>query len=214
MAPKKKKSSEYNFPHPMECESLVGHSDTLRAFMDAWDNRDKHPIHPVWMLTGPRGIGKATLAYKIAKTVYGNVGDFFIVDMDRNIDKNGNVEVQAGSIKTRVKLTNLRLCESAPKKKEKKSGVSIQGESRLNMAASTRLDLRGMTVDECLIELDRFIDQGLRSGLNEFTIVHGKGTGALRTAVTRYLKASPYVKTSRLGVYGEGEDGVTIAEFR
>ena len=92
MAPKKKKSSEYNFPHPMECESLVGHSDTLRAFMDAWDNRDKHPIHPVWMLTGPRGIGKATLAYKIAKTVYGNVGDFFIVDMDRNIDKNGNVK--------------------------------------------------------------------------------------------------------------------------
>lgn len=130
------------------------------------------------------------------------------------VDKNGNVEVQAGSIKTRVKLANLRLCENSPKKKEKKSGISIQGESRLNMAASTRLDMRGMTVDECLIELDRFIDQGLRSGLNEFTIVHGKGTGALRTAVTRYLKASPYVKTSRLGVYGEGEDGVTIVTLK
>ena len=130
------------------------------------------------------------------------------------VDKNGNVEVQAGSIKTRVKLSNLRLCESAPKKKEKKSGISIQGESRLNMAASTRLDLRGMTVDECLIELDRFIDQGLRTGLNEFTVVHGKGTGALRTAVTRYLKSSPYVKTSRLGLYGEGEDGVTIVTLK
>ena len=89
MAPKKKKNSEYNFPHPMECESLVGHTDTLRTFMDAWDNRDTHPIHPVWMLTGPRGIGKATLAYKIAKMVYGNVGDFFIVDQERNIDKDG-----------------------------------------------------------------------------------------------------------------------------
>lgn len=130
------------------------------------------------------------------------------------VDKNGNVEVQAGSIKTRVKLSNLRLYENAPKKKEKKSGVSVQGESRLNMAPATRLDLRGMTVDECLIELDRFIDRGLRSGLNEFTIVHGKGTGALRTAVTRYLKASPYVKTSRLGVYGEGEDGVTIVTLK
>ncbi len=130
------------------------------------------------------------------------------------IDKNGNVEVQAGSIKTRVKLSNLRLCENTPKKKEKRSGVSLQGESRLNMTASTRLDLRGMTVDECLIELDRFIDQGLRTGLNEFTVVHGKGTGALRTAVTRYLKASPYVKTSRLGVYGEGEDGVTIVTLK
>ncbi|MBR4858300.1 MAG: endonuclease MutS2 [Clostridia bacterium] len=129
-------------------------------------------------------------------------------------DKNGNVEVQAGSIKTRVKLANLKLCENAPKKQEKKSTVRLQGESRLNMAASTRLDLRGMTVDECLIELDRFIDQGLRTGLNEFTVVHGKGTGALRTAVTRYLKASPYVKTSRLGLYGEGEDGVTIVTLK
>ena len=130
------------------------------------------------------------------------------------VDKNGNVEVQAGSIKTRVKLNNLRLCENTPKKKEVRSTPRLQGESRLNMAASTRLDLRGMTVDECLIELDRFIDQGLRTGLNEFTVVHGKGTGALRSAVTRYLKASPFVKSSRLGVYGEGEDGVTIVTLK
>ena len=129
-------------------------------------------------------------------------------------DKNGNVEVQAGSIKTRVKLSNLRLCENAPKKKETKSTARLQGESRLNLTASTRLDLRGMTVDDCLIELDRFIDMGLRTGLNEFTIVHGKGTGALRAAVTRYLKASPYVKSSRLGLYGEGEDGVTIVVLK
>ena len=129
-------------------------------------------------------------------------------------DKNGNVEVQAGSIKTRVKLSNLRLCENAPKKKELRSTPKVHGESRLNMAANTRLDLRGMTVDECLFELDRFIDMGLRTGLNEFTVVHGKGTGALRTAVTRYLKASPFVKSSRLGVYGEGEDGVTIVTLK
>ncbi|MBR5561778.1 MAG: endonuclease MutS2 [Clostridia bacterium] len=129
-------------------------------------------------------------------------------------DKNGNVEVQAGSIKTRVKLSNLKLCENVPKKKETKSTARLQGDGRLNMAASTRLDLRGMTVDDCLIELDRFIDMGLRTGLNEFTVVHGKGTGALRTAVTRYLKASPYVKSSRLGLYGEGEDGVTIVVLK
>ena len=129
-------------------------------------------------------------------------------------DKNGNVEVQAGSIKTRVKLANLRLVENNVKKQEKRSTARVQAESRLNMTPSTRLDLRGMTVDECLIELDRFIDQGLRSGRNEFTVVHGKGTGALRSAVTRYLKASPFVKTSRLGVYGEGEDGVTIVTLK
>ncbi len=89
MAPRKKAVNEYNFPHPMDNEHLVGHGDTLRNFANAWAQRDTHPIHPVWMLTGPQGIGKATLAYKIAKMVYGNVGDFFIIDLDRNIDKDG-----------------------------------------------------------------------------------------------------------------------------
>jgi len=88
MAPKKS-ASAYNFPHPMDNDFMVGHGDVMRDFMNAWSARDVHPIHPVWMLTGPRGIGKATLAYKIAKMVYGNVGDFFIVDLDRNIDKDG-----------------------------------------------------------------------------------------------------------------------------
>ncbi len=88
MAPRKQ-SSSYNFPDPMDNDTLVGHGDTLRVFMDAWAARDTHSIHPVWMLTGPRGIGKATLAYKIARMVYGNVGDFFIIDLARNIDKDG-----------------------------------------------------------------------------------------------------------------------------
>ena len=89
MAPRKKAVNEYNFPHPMDNEYLVGHRDVLQNFMTAWERRDSHPIHPVWMLTGPMGIGKATLAYKIAKMVYGNVGDFFIIDQERNIDKDG-----------------------------------------------------------------------------------------------------------------------------
>lgn len=89
MAPRKKAASEYNFPNPMNNEYLVGHSDTLHNFISAWEQRDTHPIHPVWMLTGPNGIGKATLAYKIAKIVYGNLGDFFIIDQERNIDKDG-----------------------------------------------------------------------------------------------------------------------------
>ncbi len=92
MAPKKKKSSEYQFPHPMDNDILIGHSDTFRTFVEAWENRNNHPIHPVWMLTGPRGIGKSTLAYKIAKMIYGNVGDFFIIDLARNLDKNGNLK--------------------------------------------------------------------------------------------------------------------------
>lgn len=131
-----------------------------------------------------------------------------------NPDKSGNVQVLAGAIKTRVSQSNLRLVENAPKEEKSKSTGKLQGESRLNITPDTRIDLRGHTVDDCLIELDRFIDHALRTGLNEFTIIHGKGTGALKKAVTDYLKKCPYVKSSRLGVYGEGEDGVTIVVLK
>ncbi len=84
---RKKAVQVYNFPNPMDNDTLIGHMGTVKNFMDAWNNREKHPIHPVWMLTGPRGIGKATLAYKISRMVYGNVGDFFIIDLAHNLDK-------------------------------------------------------------------------------------------------------------------------------
>lgn len=131
------------------------------------------------------------------------------------VDRSGNVEVLAGAVKTRVKLKNLRLIENAPKKRSPNSSARRTGvESKMNMDASSRLDVRGMTVDDCIMELDRYIDYMLRMGLGEFTVVHGKGTGALRSAVNQYLKKSPYVKKFRLGVYGEGEDGVTIVSLK
>lgn len=88
----KKKEVLFEFPNPMDNDCLIGHQDTLKTFMDAWNARDEHPIHPVWMLCGPRGIGKATFAYKIAKMVYGNVGDFFIIDLAHNLDDRGNIK--------------------------------------------------------------------------------------------------------------------------
>ena len=94
----KKKEVLFEFPNPMDNDCLVGHEKTLKTFMDAWNNRDAHPIHPVWMLCGPRGIGKATLAYKIARQVYGNIGDFFIIDLARNIDERGNEKPEAKAI--------------------------------------------------------------------------------------------------------------------
>ena len=97
MAPRKKENL-IEFPKPIDNDFLVGHEDTLKTFTDAWNARDEHPIHPVWMLCGPRGIGKATLAYKIAKMVYGNVGDFFIIDMEHNIDERGNPKSDAKAI--------------------------------------------------------------------------------------------------------------------
>ena len=130
-------------------------------------------------------------------------------------DKKGNVGVQMGSIKTRTPIENIRLVEKSKKPhitKPRSSGGKM--DSRMNISAETRLDLRGMTVEECLMTLDRFIDTALRTGLNEFTVIHGKGTGALRTAVREYLKKSPYVKSHRLGTFGEGEDGVSIVTLK
>ncbi len=94
----KKTTNSYNFPAPMDNDILVGHTAVLNEFLSAWNGREAHPIHPVWMLTGPRGIGKATLAYKIAKMIYGNVGDFFIIDMERNIDKDGKPKPDGKSV--------------------------------------------------------------------------------------------------------------------
>lgn len=94
----KKKENLFQFPNPMDNDCLIGHEDTYKTFMDAWNNRENHPIHPVWMLCGPRGIGKSTFAYNIAKNVYGNVGDFFIIDIARNIDQHGALKTDVKSI--------------------------------------------------------------------------------------------------------------------
>ena len=81
-------------------------------------------------------------------------------------------------------------------------------------AASRELDLRGMTVDEALPCLDLFLDNALMGKLESVTIIHGKGTGAVRKAVREHLKKSRYVKSFRPGRFGEGEDGVTVAELK
>lgn len=129
-------------------------------------------------------------------------------------DKKGLVTVQMGTMKTRVKEENLRLIEKKKSVEKKRTVATGRMESRMNMKAQTSVDLRGMTVEEGLLELDRYIDHALRMGINEFTVIHGKGTGVLRSAVRDYLKKSKYVKTSRLGTFGEGEDGVSIVTLK
>ena len=128
-------------------------------------------------------------------------------------DNKNYVEIQTGSMKMRVKVSDLRLLE---KKKEQKktSFVKNNTESRLNASADTRCDLRGMTVEEGIMTLDLFIDSMVMAGLSEFTIIHGKGTGVLRAAVQQHLKKHPQIKTYRLGTFGEGENGVTIATIK
>ena len=129
-------------------------------------------------------------------------------------DKGGNVLVQAGIMKTKVNQNSLRLIE---KPKATIQGGTVNTRQAVRSAkenATASVDLRGMMAEEALMELDRYIDTAVLSGIHSITIVHGKGTGALRKAVQQHLRSHRNVRSYRAGVYGEGDAGVTIAELK
>ena len=128
------------------------------------------------------------------------------------INKDGTYEIQAGIMKLKVKKSEIYLLENenpyAQKGRPKHSGREMKV-----AAMNPEVDLRGMDSVEAICVMDRYLDEAMRSNLKQVRIIHGKGTGVLRKAVHESLKRNKYVKKYRLGVYGEGEDGVTIAEF-
>ena len=125
-------------------------------------------------------------------------------------DNKGEVQVEAGIMKINVKLKDLRIVEATPVKKEKK-----KREIKLNLkSVESRIDLRGMDAEEACYRTDKYLDEAYMANLGEVTVVHGKGTGVLRKAINDMLKRHPHVKSYRLGVYGEGGDGVTIVELK
>ncbi|MGN0577218.1 MAG: endonuclease MutS2, partial [Ruminiclostridium sp.] len=129
-------------------------------------------------------------------------------------DAGGNCTVQVGMIKTRTAVENLELITENPAPQKKKGGVKKTLQSNMTRKSSMELDIRGMMTDEGVMEVDRFIDNCLLSGIETVTIIHGKGTGALRAAVHQFLKNNKNVKSYRLGEYGEGETGVTVAVLK
>ena len=98
--------------------------------------------------------------------------------------------------------------------KERKRIIKRAEHTLRTAAIPSQVDLRGMMTDEAIMVLDQFLDPALMGKLETVTIVHGKGTGAVRKAVRDHLKRSRYIKSFRPGRYGEGEDGVTVAELR
>lgn len=124
------------------------------------------------------------------------------------------VLVQSGIFKARVKMGDLMLTEKKKKPKPVSQRSVYRTTSRADADVTTELDLRGQTVDEALMNLGLFIDKCVLNNIPEIRIIHGKGTGALRSAVTQELRHHPNIKAFRLGVYGEGENGVTIAELK
>ncbi len=136
-------------------------------------------------------------------------------------DNAGNVQVQAGIIKTKVPVSDLRLVDKKRRRQlnrmEKKSnggGVTRTLTDKSQRSASSEIDLRGQTIEEGIMMVDQYIDSCLLMGIKTITIIHGKGTGALRNAIQQHLKNHKAVRSFRLGVYGEGENGVTIAELK
>lgn len=130
-------------------------------------------------------------------------------------DKNGKLFVQCGIIRSQVTLSDLVLLEEETVKTEKMQRSS-SGKLKMSKSysVSTEINLLGKTVDEALSELDKYLDDAYLAHLPSVRIVHGKGTGALRKAVHGYLRKNRVIKSFRLGEFGEGDAGVTIAEFR
>ncbi len=122
--------------------------------------------------------------------------------------------VMSGSIKMWVSFENLRpKRKNAPSTEVKKTRKVTGMMSRANRQVSGEIDIRGMASDEAILELDKYIDNAVVSGLETIRIIHGKGTGVLRKSVQTHLRSHKAVKTFRLGTFGEGESGVTVAEL-
>ena len=130
------------------------------------------------------------------------------------INKDGTYQLQAGILKLNAKADEIYLLEHENPYQQKGGRPAHSGREMKMTALSSEIDLRGMDTIEAICVLDRYLDEAMRSNLKSIRIIHGKGTGALRAAVHQDLRKNKFVKTFRLGVYGEGEDGVTIAEFR
>lgn len=131
-------------------------------------------------------------------------------------DNNGNMQVQAGIMKTSVNINEVRPIKKQNAQKPKMPRPSAGGATRelkLNAAAS-EVDVRGMCAEEAIIEVDQFLSSAMMSSLPSVRIIHGKGTGVLRNAIQQHLKRNKRIKTVRNGVYGEGENGVTVVEFK
>lgn len=177
-------------------KAQMGEMDDLinpNELADNWDYDYKLPRNPV---PGDRIVIKG-------------IGEGEVLEF-----KNNNVFVKSGLLKTRVKLSDIMILDKSKKKPVKTQHNVYRTSSRADADVKTEIDMRGETVDEALSELGLFIDRCVLNNIEEIRIIHGKGTGALRSAVTDYLKTHPNVSEYRLGRYGEGENGVTIAKLK
>ena len=131
-------------------------------------------------------------------------------------DAKNMITVQMGILQSTIPISDVEIIkEEAPKTKSQMKQRAGQYGASMNKSRTIKpeINLLGMTVDEAIMELDKYLDDACLSHLNQVRVVHGKGTGALRKGVHEYLKKQKYVKSFRLGEFGEGDAGVTIVEL-
>lgn len=131
-------------------------------------------------------------------------------------DAKGNLDVQMGILRSKVNISDLEIIDEKPNFLQKTAKRTGKGKIKMNksLTVATEINLLGKTVDEAVAELDKYLDDASLAHLSSVRIVHGKGTGALRQGIHKYLKRQKHVKSFRLGAFGEGDAGVTIAELR
>lgn len=189
-------------------KAALNNDDSIKKLKSSLSKMDKE-LDPVE--------ARENAGYKLPRKL--KVGDnVLIFDIDKKatvLETNSDsddVLVQAGIIKTRVPISNIRLLSE--KTTKKRSDVSSRGLNSATRTVTRELDVRGKTALEAILELDAFIDGAVLSNINMLTVIHGKGTGVLREEISKHLKKHPNVKKFRLGTFGEGESGVTIVELK
>lgn len=216
-----------------QSEMLIDELDSLRKEKEKADfaqraidakHASKSALNSMYMAANP--VVQSDDEYKLPRPLV--KGDnVLIADMNKKAvvlstpDENGICFVQAGMMKTKIQVTKLRLLGMGEKQKPKQntkaqsSGrVTTKGvQSAMTRRPQMELDIRGYAVDDGLYALDSFLDSAIMSGSKLVTIIHGKGTGVLKNAVRDHLSRHRQVRSHRRGLYGEGEDGVTIVEL-
>ncbi|MBQ0084101.1 MAG: endonuclease MutS2 [Clostridiales bacterium] len=166
------------------------------------------------MLDAANPVRERKITYSLPRPL--KVGDTVLMQ-DINKDgtvlelKGDKVQIAAGTIKIWTEKSNLVLIEKEKPKQKTTIGAMRNSKERV---AATELDIRGFAVDEGIMEVDKFLDNALLCGLITVTIIHGKGTGVLRAGIQKHLKGHKAVKSYRPGVFGEGENGVTVVELK
>ena len=167
----------------------------------------------------PMELPKVETVKKGDKVVIGSLKKQAVVQGPAN--KDGMVDVVAGIIKTKVHISDLYQDITPDKKSKNQSGTrNVRQKTKNNISsagsrsASMEINVIGLTVDEAIMEVDRFLDNCFMNHQHTVYIIHGKGTGALRSGIHSFLKKHKHVSYYRLGVYGEGEAGVTVVELK